>query len=141
MSRLLVALQFLLIALIAAPFSRPLLTFANVALFATGLVVFAAALSAMKLKTFTVMPDPKAGGELITAGIYRFIRHPMYLSVLLCAIAACLAYGSGLKWIFTIALAAVLIVKIRYEEKLLMVRFDGYSAYRNHSKALIPFVF
>ncbi|MGZ3236563.1 MAG: methyltransferase family protein [Burkholderiaceae bacterium] len=140
MSLFLVALQFLLITLVAFPFSAPLPTVLNVSLFVAGIVVFFLALFAMKQRTFTVMPEPKEHSELVTRGIYHVVRHPMYLAVLLCAIGASLAYSEIWKWVLSALLMLVLIMKIRREEKLLLKRYADYAAYRAMVKAIIPFV-
>lgn len=141
MSRLLVFLQFALIGLIAYPHDAPALTTFNVMLFGIGLMVFFAAFSAMRLRSFSVMPEPKAGGELVTRGIYSRVRHPMYLAVLLCVVAACLAYATWEKWLMAALLAGVLIAKMRREEKMLLNKFESYAAYRKRTKAIVPFVF
>ena len=146
MSRLLVFAQMLLIVLIAAPGNilgnipghAPILTVTSVVLFILGMLAFAAALAVMPARTFTVLPEPRSGGQLVTRGIYRLIRHPMYLGVLLCGLAACLAYGSAAKWSLLVLLAGVLTIKIRREERLLLARFAGYAAYRRRTRAIIP---
>lgn len=140
MSRVLVILQFVFIALLAYPFTRPALNLLDVVLFLGGLLVFCMAILAMKWRTFTVMPEPKAGGELVTNGIYRVVRHPMYLAVLLCAVAASLAYMQWWKWLLLALLALVLIVKMRREEQLLEARYANYAAYRAKVKGIIPFL-
>ena len=122
MSRLLVSAQLMLIVLIAFPFHAAQLSVLNVGLFALGVVVAVAAITVIPSRTFSVMPEPKSGGELVTRGIYRHIRHPMYLAVLLCGLAACLGYASVLKWDMLALLAGVLIAKIRREERLLLAR-------------------
>lgn len=140
MARLLVSAQFLLIVLIAFPSHAAQLSVLNVGLFALGMMVAIAAITVMPSRSFSVMPEPKSEAELVTRGIYRHIRHPMYLALLLCGLAACLAYASGLKWGLLALLAGVLIAKIRLEERLLLARFEGYAAYRLRTKALIPYL-
>lgn len=140
MSRLLVSAQLLLIALIAFPFRTAQLNMFNLGLFALGMMVGVAAITAMPARSFSVMPEPTSGGALVTHGIYRHIRHPMYLALLLCGLAACLAYASALKWGLLALLAGVLIAKIRREERLLLARFERYAAYRLRTKALIPYL-
>ena len=140
MSRLLVSAQLLLIVLIAFPFHAVQWSALNVGLFILGAIVAIAAITVMPSRSFSVMPEPKSGGELVTRGIYRHIRHPMYLALLLCGLAACLAYGSSLKWGLLLLLAAVLTAKIRLEERLLLARFEDYAAYRLRTKALIPYL-
>lgn len=137
---LFVLLQFLLIGIIAYPFTSPTPGVLSVAIFIAGLAVFVAALFTMKARTFTIMPEPKAEGELVTSGIYGVVRHPMYLAVLLCAVGASLAYQSEWKWLLTAVLAVVLLLKLKREERMLVCRYAGYAEYRKKTKAIIPFL-
>lgn len=138
MSYLLVAAQFVLIPLLAWPFMPPAFSVFNLGLFAIGILVGLVALITMGAHTISVLPEPRAGGELVTHGIYRMVRHPMYLSVLLCGLAACLAYQSTAKWGFLAVLAVVLAVKIRREERMLRQRFAGYAEYARRTRAILP---
>ena len=140
MSSLLVFVQFAMIGFIAYPLDAPLLTILSIAVFSLGVSVFALAYFAMPGKTFTVMPEPTADGQLITDGIYHYIRHPMYSSILLCATGANLAYHSPLKWAGEIVLVAVLIMKIRREETMLTNKYERYAAYKMRTKAILPYI-
>ncbi len=140
MSRLLVAAQMLLIVLLAWPNHAPTLSATSIALFVLGLTAAGAALAVMPARTFSVLPEPTGDGELITHGIYRTIRHPMYLAVLLCGLAACVAYGSAWKWSALALLAGVLAFKIRREERMLLAHFADYAIYRSRTKAIIPYL-
>lgn len=140
MSRVLVAAQLLLIALIAWPSAPLAITVTGIALLVLGVGTAVAALVVMPARTFSVLPEPRSGGELVTRGIYRHVRHPMYLAVLLCGIAAALAYGSPAKWVLLALLAGVLALKIRREERLLLARFPDYAAYRQRTSAIIPYL-
>lgn len=140
LSRLYVFLQGLLIGLIAFPFTTPVFHLSALGLFDAGLIVMGMAVSAMNAKTLTIMPEPRAGASLVTHGIYRFVRHPMYLAVLLCTAGACLAYGSSWKWAGAGALACVLLLKARREESMLLQRYPSYAQYRRRTKAIIPFL-
>lgn len=140
MSTLYVLLQFVLIGLIAWPFSMPQPRLLAILLFVAGLGVFLSAILAMNADTFTIMPEPRRTGELITHGIYRHVRHPMYLAVLLCAASACLAYDTPWKWGLALALAIVLLLKCRREENYLLARYPGYAEYRQKTHAIVPFL-
>ena len=145
MSHLLVAAQFVLIALLAWPPATGLASGAMVAFGAfcalLGLALAAWAYLAMGSATFSVLPEPRAQGRLVRRGPYRWIRHPMYSAVLLCAVAAALAYGSPSKWLLVALMVVVLVLKLRREERLLAARHPEYADYRRQSKALLPYVF
>lgn len=143
MSKFLVFLQFLFILLIGYPSVLPNsshLYFLSIGMFAGGIAIFFVALSTMRNHTFSVLPEPKTGGRLITSGIYAYVRHPMYLSVILCALAASLFFGLWWKWLLTGLLLLILAFKIFREEKMLIIRYSQYALYRRSTKAIIPFL-
>lgn len=79
---------------------------------------------------------------LVTTSIYRYIRHPMYCSLLL------LCYGlffkkpslSGL--ILTVAASGFLVATARAEEAENISYFgEAYQEYMKRSKMFIPFIF
>lgn len=60
------------------------------------------------------------GAEPVTSGPYRFMRHPNYLAVILELFAVPLIHGGYLtSLVFTLANAAMLLVRIRAEEAAL----------------------
>ncbi len=80
--------------------------------------------------------------HLITEGPYRFIRHPMYTSLL------CLAWGIFLKQttltsglLVLVASLALLITAIFEEKENVQIFGDGYTRYMHRTKRFIPFVF
>ncbi len=68
--------------------------------------------------------------QVVTTGVYGFVRHPMYLGASLMFVGGPLLLGSihGL-WIGC-ALIILLMIRISGEEKLLLGQLDGYRAYR-----------
>ena len=110
------------------------------ALFLLGLGVFAWAVLSLGSRNFTIMPEPRAGNELAVRGIYRFIRHPMYTAVLLCGAAVSLGAPSAWRWSALAVCAAVLLLKIRHEEGLLMQRHPDYPERMRGVKRLLPLI-
>ncbi len=90
---------------------------------------------------FNISPEPFKEVNLVTKGPYKFIRHPMYTSVI--GLTACLIVDdfSIARLTYWILLAAILILKLTYEEKLLADKFKDYGEYRRKSKRLIPFLY
>ncbi len=90
---------------------------------------------------FNISPEPFKEVNLVTKGPYKFIRHPMYTSVI--GLTACLIvddFGIA-RLTYWVLLAANLILKLTYEEKLLADKFKDYGEYRRKSKRLIPFLY
>jgi len=139
-SRLLVALQFGLMGLMVLRTDPSRLGLASGALLAAGLAVGLWAISANRPGNFNIRPEPKEGGSLVTGGPYRWIRHPMYLAVLV-FMAAFVAAGDAGQAVLWLLLAAVLAAKAVREERGLALVHPGYAAYRERTRAILPFVF
>ncbi|HEX4942861.1 MAG TPA: methyltransferase [Usitatibacteraceae bacterium] len=140
MSRLLVALQFGLIALVALRVQPARIGPAFMVLMAAGVAVGGWALAANRPGNFFIRPEPRPGGRLVTHGPYAFVRHPMYLAVLL-ATAAFAVAGDEWQWVAWFALAGVLAAKARREERGLVLQHPGYEAYRAKTRAIVPYLF
>jgi protein-S-isoprenylcysteine O-methyltransferase Ste14 len=69
------------------------------------------------------------GQKVITSGPYAFVRHPMYVGVLLMYFFTPLALGSWLGLIPALALFPTIILRILDEEKALAQDLPGYAEY------------
>lgn len=140
LSLTLVGIQFILIGLIA--FTGPLWPseWSLGVILAVGGVVGLRALQAMGMRQVRVFPEVPGQGRLIVLGPYRWIRHPMYTSVLLVTLAWNLGSPHPYRLLLWVGLVMTISVKLRYEERLLMNRFPEYEVYRHQTKRLIPFV-
>ncbi len=78
--------------------------------------------------------------ELITAGPYRFVRHPIYSGLLLAMVGSALA--TNLVWlIFLVVLGSYFVYSARVEECNMTRTFPrAYPGYKAQTKMLIPFV-
>ena len=136
-----VAVQFLCLGLIAI--TGPLIARNPVLLAAEMLGIFLGlwAVGVMRIGNFNVTPTVKKGARLVESGPYRYIRHPMYASLLLVTLPLVLDHFSTLRFAIWIVLLADLVLKLRHEERLLAAEVDGYSSYIQRSKRLLPLVF
>ena len=83
----------------------------------------------------------KEDHELITTGLYHYVRHPIYTGVLLMILATALFVGTLSAGIGFVIIVLGLWFKLRAEEELLTKHFPKeYSAYKDRTKALIPYV-
>lgn len=89
----------------------------------------------------TIFPEPKPGSRLVSHGIYGFVRHPLYTSVILLLVAWALGWRSFAALFLAAVTAGFLDAKARYEERRLLLRFPGYQDYARRVKRLIPFVY
>ena len=90
----------------------------------------------------TPVPKPRDSKHtLITDGMYRLCRHPMYGGILMGAAGLSLATGDEAKVALTLLLYYVLDRKSAYEEQLLEEKYPGqYAEYKTKVKKFIPYV-
>lgn len=81
--------------------------------------------------------------QMIRTGLYRFVRHPSYLGLLLAFLAVGLHSRNWISFaIVLVAPTAALLYRIHVEEAALAQAFgDDYAAYSRVTKRLIPGVF
>jgi protein-S-isoprenylcysteine O-methyltransferase Ste14 len=78
--------------------------------------------------------------QLITHGVYRWVRHPMYLSFVIYSIGQALAVPN---WIvgpsYGVAMWLIFAFRLRPEERMMQEAFgQEYEAYRAKTACLIP---
>lgn len=79
--------------------------------------------------------------QVITTGVYGFVRHPLYLGCALMMFGAPLLVGSVYGFIISTIGLLLLAGRILGEERMLVEELDGYAAYQQKVKyRLIPFV-
>lgn len=108
--------------------------------FASGLGLFFWAMASLGANNFSLMPEPRAGNTISRRGIYRWLRHPMYASVILCASAVAFGAPSKIRWIAWAVCVAALIVKVRIEEEAITRRHAGYPEHMKGTWRLVPWV-
>ncbi|MHA1675363.1 MAG: methyltransferase family protein [Promethearchaeota archaeon] len=81
--------------------------------------------------------------ELITTGIYKFVRHPIYGAGIIGVIGFVLVVQAIFIPIITIILYfKILNDRAKYEEQMLIGEFGSdYEEYIANSKRFIPFIF
>lgn len=120
----------------------PLPAAAGLVVFAAGAILAASASAWLQRgRAFTALPRPRAGGELVSSGPYRLVRHPIYGGIVLMAAGWSIARWSIAAAVPAVALLAFFDLKRRREEAWLEARFPGYPAYRAGTRRLIPWIY
>lgn len=135
-----VVVQFtcIIVLLINADFSK-LSALAWVLLIA-GWIVGYLAVFHMKLSNLNITPELKQNHLLITHGIYRYIRHPMYTSLILQGFAVVLTNPEILQWLLYSLMILTLFLKSGKEQNYLTERFDNYQDYQKNTGRFLPFL-
>jgi protein-S-isoprenylcysteine O-methyltransferase Ste14 len=118
-------------------------------LFALGLVAAVGALILFRLthkalgKMWSVSLQLKQGHKLITTGIYRHLRHPMYSAFWLMALAQALLLPNLLGGLAgLVGFGLLFALRIGPEERMMEEAFgEEYRAYRKRTWRVIPFLF
>jgi len=113
-------------------------TACGLAMLAAGVVLHAAArrrLGVQWASEVTVL----AGHELITAGPYAVVRHPIYLAVASMALGTVLVHPSAATGCLAVGLAGGIALKVRAEERALGAVLGGrHAAYAARVPAILP---
>jgi len=138
----LVFIQFFVIFLMILPLGQETKYFEFGMFFIVlGGVIGALALLKNKLGNFNIRPDIKEGCKLVTTGIYAYIRHPMYTSVLTIMFGLAFMYLSWFEIILYFILLLNLLIKMFYEEKLWKCEGTEYQEYTKNTSRLVPYIF
>jgi protein-S-isoprenylcysteine O-methyltransferase Ste14 len=93
-------------------------------------------------RQFSIDVTIQKNHKLITGGIYRFIRHPRYLGIMMFMSGISLVFRSWISVFLSVLTAAILIWRINDEERLMHREFGGvWENYRSKSRRLIPFIY
>lgn len=132
---LLVALLYLLLSgnLLSA---SPLIIVAQI--LAIGLSVWAR--RSFPPGQFNITAEPKPG-TLLSAGPYRWLRHPMYAAALLLLWASILGHRAIIPILVGLLVTGVMLVRIAVEEQFLRNHFPDYAVYAHKTKRIVPFIF
>ena len=79
--------------------------------------------------------------KVVDTGLYRVVRHPMYMSTVLLFLAMPLVLGSVISFAVMLLYIPIIVIRIKNEEKVLEAGLKGYSEYKKKVKyRLIPFI-
>ena len=85
-------------------------------------------------RNLSPFPRPITNSNLVTTGIYRFTRHPMYYSLIFISFGFFITKLSIYYLYLSITLALIIKLKIVLEEQYLNKKFKNYLLYKNEVK-------
>lgn len=92
-------------------------------------------------KTLSPFPTPLQSGQLVTTGLYKFARHPIYTGIILMSLGFGVYTGSIWRLAIALLLYTLFYFKSSYEEQLLINKYEGYPAYKKTSGRFFPKIF
>ncbi len=93
-----------------------------------------------KIGNFRVYPEIKPKSQLVVTGPYRFIRHPMYTSLILLLTGTTLYQNHFINYIGLAVVIVAVFLKAKKEEYLLIDRYPEYIKYMDNTSRFVPFV-
>ena len=85
-------------------------------------------------RNLSPFPRPIKNGNLVTTGIYRFTRHPMYYSLIFISVGVFITKLSIYYLFLSLSLGLIIKFKIALEEQYLKNKFKNYLLYKNEVK-------
>lgn len=92
-------------------------------------------------RNLTPFPKPIEGGDLVTHGAYRLVRHPIYAGLILGTLGWSLFRISLVGLALTVLLFIFFDLKSRREEQWLREAYTDYAVYQKQVKKLVPWVY
>jgi len=89
----------------------------------------------------TPFPCPPAGARLVQRGVYAWMRHPLYTSVMLASFGWALIWQSWPAGLAAVVLAVFYDAKARHEEHWLREAFPEYPDYQKRVRRFIPGIY
>ena len=83
-------------------------------------------------RNLSPFPRPINNSKLVTTGIYRFTRHPMYYSLIFISLGVFITKLSIYYLFLSISLGLIIKFKITFEEQYLKNKFKNYLIYKSH---------
>jgi protein-S-isoprenylcysteine O-methyltransferase Ste14 len=118
---------------------RPVPLLAGVVCLTLGLWLFARSHADLGTN-WSITLEVREKHQLVTHGIYRHIRHPMYLALLVYGLGQALVVPN---WIagpsYAVAMALLFALRFTREERMMLDEFGSdYEAYMRRTKRLLP---
>ena len=132
--------QFSLLVVLAWPIANLHFSLFGAFFILLGAVIAFLAIFSNQPGNFNVRPIPKKEGELITTGIYQYVRHPMYTSLFSGGLGVVLCQFIWWKLVAWVLLIIALFLKSQFEERALLLHYPGYYKYKQTNHAFIPYI-
>jgi protein-S-isoprenylcysteine O-methyltransferase Ste14 len=107
----------------------------------SGLVLYILAYISFNQKYFSLLPLPKKGAYIIMHGPYSFLRHPMYLGMILITMPLTVDYFNHTIAVFQASFLVVTGILVYIEEYVFGNVDLNYKNYIKYTKMILPLLF
>lgn len=117
----------------------PIVSYVFAGIFLLGYVLWAIVLKQNTYLSRNIKVEE--GQKVVSTGLYKVVRHPMYTATLVVFLSMPLILGSLISFFIFLLYPILIIIRIIGEEKLLEKELEGYIEYKKKVKyRLIPFI-
>ena len=117
----------------------PIVSYVFAGIFLLGYVLWAIVLKQNTYLSRNIKVEE--GQKVVSNGLYKVVRHPMYTATLVVFLSMPLILGSLISFFIFLLYPILIIIRIIGEEKLLEKELEGYIEYKKKVKyRLIPFI-
>jgi protein-S-isoprenylcysteine O-methyltransferase Ste14 len=93
-------------------------------------------------KNWALSVQEKSNHELITNGLYKIIRHPIYTGLIILFVGNAVIVGDYRAILSVLIVVISFVFKLKKEEKLMKGLFgEQYQKYKQKTNALIPYLY
>ncbi|MDI6401770.1 isoprenylcysteine carboxylmethyltransferase family protein [Balneolaceae bacterium ANBcel3] len=105
---------------------------------AIGMILFVAGLLAFMVGAIKIYLSKLKKQGAVVRGVYRYIRHPQYLALMISSVGMVLIWPRYLVLIGCITVCFAYVLLARIEEKLCLRDFEGYDVYMSKTGMFLP---
>lgn len=103
-----------------------------------GMILFAGGLAAFAVGAFQIYRAKLRREQAVVTGVYRHIRHPQYLALIVASIGMALIWPRYLVVIATVTVIFIYIALARLEESICSRQFPAYTTYMEGTGRFLP---
>ena len=104
------------------------IVYAGIALFLVSYAMFGEVLRENEYLSRTI--EVQEGQKVVTTGLYRFVRHPMYSATVFLFLSMPLILNSLWSFVIMLAYIPLILARIKNEEEVLERELEGYTEYK-----------
>ena len=105
---------------------------------ALGAALFFGGLAAFAIGAFQIYRAKLRRDDAVVGGLYRHIRHPQYLALIVASIGMALIWPRYLVVVMTVTLAFIYVALAKAEERICLSHYPGYADYLKRTGMFLP---